>query len=152
MRLIAAVLAAFALAFAAGCGGDDEESTSTTSTTSGATGATGESGVAGETVSVEDVQSCLEGEGLEANVSENELIGLEGTYEHLDVPLEDLDTGAKIVVFESAEAADAEAEAADIAMGVGDTTVAGNTIWGIDFSVEEEEDPAAAIEGCVPAS
>ena len=55
-------------------------------------------------------------------------------------------------MFESAEAADAEAQAADVAMGVGDTTVAGNTIWGIDFSVEEEEDPAAAIEGCVPAS
>ena len=134
MRLIAAALALLALAFAAGCG-DDDEPTSTTSTPSGATGATGESGSVGETVTVEDVQACLEGEGFEANVSDSELIGLEGSYEHLDVPLEDLEQGASIVVFESAEAAEAEADAADVAMGVGDTTVAGNTIWGIDFSV-----------------
>jgi len=150
MRLTAAVLASLALAFAAGCG-DDDEPASTTSATSGATGATGESGATGDTVSIDDVQSCLEGEGLEAEVSDNELIGLEGTYEHLDVPLEDLEQGAKVVVFESAEAAEAEAEAADVAMGVGDTTVAGNTIWGIDFSVSESEDAEAAIEGCVPA-
>jgi hypothetical protein len=151
MRLIAAALALLALAFAAGCG-DDDEPEPTTSTPSGATGATGESGAIGETVTVEDVQACLEGEGLEAIVSDSELIGLEGSYEHLDVPLEDLEQGASIVVFESAEAAEAEAEAADVAMGVGDTTVAGNTIWGVDLSVSEPDDAEAAIEGCVPAS
>ena len=151
MRLIAAALALLALAFAAGCG-DDDEPEPITSTPSGATGATGESGSVGETVTVEDVQACLEGEGLEANVSDSELIGLEGSYEHLDVPLEDLEQGASIVVFESAEAAEAEAEAADVAMGVGDTTVAGNTIWGVDLSVSEPDDAEAAIEGCVPAS
>jgi hypothetical protein len=152
LRLIASVLALFALAFAVGCGDDDDESTSTTSTPSGATGATGESGSVGETVAIEDVQSCLEGEDLEANASDSELIGLEGSYEKLDVPLEDLDQGASIVVFESAEAAEAEAEAADVAMGVAETTVAGNVIWGIDSSVAEPEDAEAAIEGCLPAS
>ncbi len=80
---------------------------------------------------------------MEANVSDSELIGLEGSYEHLDVPLEDLEQGASIVVFESAEAAEAEAEAADVAMGVGDTTVAGNTIWGVDLSVSEPDDAEA---------
>jgi hypothetical protein len=150
LRLIASILALFALAYATGCG-DDDEPTSTPSPSSGATGATGESGTVGETATLEDVQACLEGEGLEANVSENELIGLEGSYERLDVALEDLEQGASIVVFESAEAAEAEAEAADVAMGVGPTTVAGNVIWGVDLSVAEPEDAEAAIEGCVPA-
>jgi hypothetical protein len=44
----------------------------------------------------------------------------------------------------------AEAEAADVVMGVGDTTVAGNTIWGVDLSVSEPDDAEAAIEGCLP--
>jgi hypothetical protein len=151
MRLIASVLAILALAFAAGCG-DDDEPTPVPATETGATGATGESGTVGETATIEDVQGCLEGEGLEANVSDSELIGLEGSYERLDMPLEDLEQGASIVVFESAEAAEAEAEAADVAMGVGDTTVAGNVIWGVDLSVAEPEDAEAAIEECVPAS
>jgi len=150
VRLIAAVLASLLLAFAAGCGDDDEPAPTTTEAT-GATGATGESGAVGETVAIADVQSCLEGEGLEANVNENELIGIEASYERLDVPLEDLEQGAAIVVFESAEDAKAEADIADVAMGVGDTTVAGNTIWGVDLSVSEPDEAEAAIEGCVPA-
>ncbi len=149
MRLIAAVLVSLLLVFA-GCG-DDDDSTTSTSESTGATGATGESGAVGETVAIEDVQSCLEGEGFEANVNDNELIGLESIYERLDVPLEDLEQGASIVVFESPEAAEAEAEAADVVMGVGDTTVAGNTIWGVDLSVSEPDDAEAAIEGCLPA-
>jgi hypothetical protein len=151
MRLFASVLALLAIAFAAGCGDDEEPTTTTTSTVSGATGATGESGAVAETVSIEDVQDCLDGAGLEANVSDSEIIGLEGSYEHLDVPLEDLDQGASVVVFESADEAKDQAETADFAMGVGDTTVAGNVIWGIDLSVEEPEEAEAAIEGCVPA-
>jgi hypothetical protein len=151
MRLILSSLAVVAIAVAGGCG-DDDEPTPTPPATSGATGATGESGAVSDTVSIDDVQSCLEGEGLEANVSDNELVGLEGTYEHLDVPLEDLEQGAKVVVFETADAAEAEAEVADIAMGVGDTTVAGNAIWGVDFAVSEPEDAEAAIEGCLPAT
>ncbi len=67
------------------------------------------------------------------------------------MPLEDLEQGAVIVIFESADAAEAEAEAADIAMGVGDTTVAGNTVWGLDSSASESEDAEASIEGCLPA-
>ena len=149
MRLITAVVVSLLLVFA-GCG-DDDDSTTSTSESMGATGATGESGAVGETVAIEDVQSCLEGEGFEANVNDNELIGLESIYERLDVPLEDLEQGASIVVFESPEAAKAEAEAADVVMGVGDTTVAGNTIWGVDLSVSEPDDAEAAIEGCLPA-
>ncbi len=80
------------------------------------------------------------------------MIGVESSYEKLDVPLEDLDQGASIVVFEDAETAESEAEAADVAMGVAETTVAGNVIWGTDSSVSEPEDAEAAIEGCVPAS
>ena len=148
MRLIAAVLSLL-LVFA-GCG-DDDESTTSTSESTGATGATGESGAVGETVAIEDIQSCLEDEGFESNVNGNELIGLESIYERLDVPLEDLEQGASIVVFESPEAAKAEAEAADVVMGVGDTTVAGNTIWGVDLSVSEPDDAEAAIEACLPA-
>jgi len=149
VRLITAVVVSLLLVFA-GCG-DDDDSTTSTSESMGATGATGESGAVGETVAIEDVQSCLEGEGFEANVNDNELIGLESIYERLDVPLEDLEQGASIVVFESPEAAKAEAEAADVVMGVGDTTVAGNTIWGVDLSVSEPDDAEAAIEGCLPA-
>ena len=149
MRPIAAVLASLLLVFA-GCG-DEDESTTSTSESTGATGATGESGAVGETVAIEDIQSCLEGEGFEANVNDNELIGLESIYERLDVPLEDLEQGASIVVFESPDAAKAEAEAADVVMGVGDTTVAGNTIWGVDLSVSEPDDAEAAIEACLPA-
>ncbi len=150
MRPIATVLSVLALAFAAGCGDDDEETTSSTPTSSGATGATGESGAVGETVAIEDVQGCLEDAGLEASVSDSELIGLEGEYEHLDVALEDLEQGAKVAVFESSDAAKANAEAADIALGVGETTVAGNAIWGVDLSVEDPEEAESAIEGCVP--
>jgi len=149
VRPIAAVLASLLLVFA-GCG-DEDESTTSTSESTGATGVTGESGAVGETVAIEDIQSCLEGEGFEANVNDNELIGLESIYERLDVPLEDLEQGASIVVFESPDAAKAEAEAADVVMGVGDTTVAGNTIWGVDLSVSEPDDAEAAIEACLPA-
>ena len=149
MRLISAVLVSLLLVFA-GCG-DDDDSTTSTSESTGATGATGEAGAVGETVAIEDVLSCLEDGGFEANVNDNTLVGLESIYERLDVPLEDLEQGASIVVFESPEAAKAEAEAADVAMGVGDTTVAGNTIWGVDLSVSEPDDAEAAIEGCLPA-
>ena len=58
--------------------------------------------------------------------------------------------GAVIVIFESEDAAQAEAEAADVAMGVGDTTVAGNTVWGVDLSVSDSEDAEVSMEGCVP--
>jgi hypothetical protein len=70
----------------------------------------------------------------------------------VDVAIEDLDQGAAIAVFESVEDADAERGTAEVVLGVANTEVAGNTIWGIDASVEDPAEAEEVIPGCLPSS
>jgi hypothetical protein len=137
-------VAALALAVSA-CGGDDE--TTTTSTDAGATGATG---VAGAVITADDLVSCLGDAGLEASVDSSPVTGLEGQHEKVYVAIGDSEQGAVLAVFESAEAADAEAVAFDALAGVADTEVSGNVAYGFDATAGETPDDEAALEGCLP--
>ena len=133
------------------CGNGDEPATTTTVVgTTGPTGASGPSG-ASAAVSAEEVESCLRDEGLDAAVGDGAVVGLEAIHQRVDVAIEDLEHGAVVIVFDRAEAAAAEEVAAGAAAGVAEITVAGNTIWGIDASVDDPERAEAAIEACLPA-
>jgi hypothetical protein len=146
---LAMAIAAIAIA---GCGGDDDETTTATGATggTGATGASGEAGVSG-TVTVDEVASCLQDEGLDATVSDSAVLGIEAEHEKVDVALEDLEQGAVVIVFPSAEDAESEESTAEVAAGVADTQLAGNTIWGVDAAVDDPDAAEAAIKGCVPS-
>lgn len=153
--LIYALGAVASLALVGGaCGGDDEEtsttSTAATSATTGATGATGAEGLPGD-VTASDVLTCLDGAGFEAATNDNELIGVESTYERVDVGQDDLDQAAVIVVFESGHDAQAEEHNLEAAASVADVKAVGNVVWGIDSSADFSESEQLVIEGCLPA-
>ena len=133
--------------------GDDETTTvvppaATTST--GATGATGAGGAPGP-ASVDDIAACLDDAGFDSAPDADQLIGVDASYERLDVAQGDLDEAAAIVVFETEQDAKAERDAVAAAAGVAAVKQAGNVVYGFDSVADFSPAEELVIAGCLPS-